>query len=232
MNELQQLANLLHLLHHRNKNQHRRGIWWRHFSTFRKRLRQLLADSRSLHQVPTTHLERHHKAARDDGVKRSISQRLALWRDVLVPKWHHAFSQVVADGRFAVLGLVLLAGLAQACAILGVTVEMEALAREEVEKGLPRCRGEASTELSRGLSDGAIDGGEDVGEAVVREGKATLVDEVVLSDRSLASTSDPPPVVKPNRGVSRRASPTLVADKPRKKKKKANAIDDLFSKLA
>lgn len=41
---LLQHLRLLHLLHHRNKNQHRRSQWFRHFSTFRREAGRACTD--------------------------------------------------------------------------------------------------------------------------------------------------------------------------------------------
>lgn len=134
--ELQHLHSLLHLLHHRNHNQHRRSTWYRHFNLFRRRLSILLAQFATLKHVPTTNLARHKKKAEDAKLDVDIKQRLAFWRDVVVPKAQHAFGQLTSDARFAVLGVVLLAVLASVCRILGLGKVFEELGEEETRKVL------------------------------------------------------------------------------------------------
>ncbi|KAF2768475.1 hypothetical protein EJ03DRAFT_257773, partial [Teratosphaeria nubilosa] len=135
---LQHLSDLLHIFHHRNKNQHRRSTWWRHFSIFRRQLTCLGNEMTSLHEVPTTHLEKTKKKFRDQQIRKQLDQRIPFWQDVMVARWQHAFSQIAADGRFSVLGLVLLATLAEACRITGITAAIEDLGQAEVEKVLAK----------------------------------------------------------------------------------------------
>ncbi|KAK5108292.1 hypothetical protein LTR62_008607 [Meristemomyces frigidus] len=239
---LQHFTDVLHLLHHRNKNQHRRSVWWRHFSMFRKRLKQVVLALRSLRATPTTHLARTKKRVEDERIKTILEQSLVVWRDVLVPKWQHAFSQVVADGRFSVLGLVLLGILAEACRLLAITAAFDDLGQEEVEKVLEQFAAEEGVQAGCTLD-------EDLGEVLTRTSE--VVDPRVRSgaarvqtttERSVAPDIDKKALV-PTR-VSR-TGPTAVSgsssaskiisglrtEKKKKKAKKGDAIDDLFGGL-
>ena len=215
---LQHLLDILHLFHHRNKNQHRRSIWWRYFSTFRRQLNALVVEARRLHEAPTSHLERSRKKTRDQETKTNLAERCIFWRDTLVPKWQNSFSQIVADGRFAVLGLVLLAALAEACQITDITTAYEDLGQEEVEKVLEQFSEEHWMEgIETDAGSSVL--GEDLGEAVSRDDTdRTLVPIVTSSERH---------------GNTVRQIITAASDDrpPRTKRKKANAIDDLFSGL-
>lgn len=219
---LEHIADLLHLFHHRNKNQHRRSIWWRHFSTFRRQLNALVEDIRGLNKIPTTHLERTKKKARDKETQNKISERLTFWQDVLVSKWQNAFSQAVADGRFSVLGLVLTAALAQVCQIVGITTTFEDLGQTEVEKVLDEFSREQSWD-DGGHANVSADGEEDVGQVVARG-------EVKADDRFDTNT-----VPHGHKKIVRdkaTAKPSKATTQPaRKKRRKGNAIDDLFSGL-
>lgn len=238
--ELQHLADLLHLFHHRNNNQHRRATWYRHFSTFRKQLNLLNLDIATLNAAPATHLERSRKLKRDVEVKGLIQRRVEVWKDVYVEKWFLAFSQVVADGRFAVLGLVLLGALAGVCETVGVTGLLEG-------EGEERCR-EAIERFGREVADGREGGlpavGEDVGVAVRREGHDSDVQAVAERRPAIADSKHPaltttkrripalegdaPPAPPPKRSAP--SVETKAVRKP-KKRKKGDAIDDLFSGL-
>ncbi|THV99610.1 hypothetical protein D6D27_00843 [Aureobasidium pullulans] len=134
--DLQHLHALLHLLHHRNHNQHRRSTWYRHFNIFRRHLATVLTHLSTLAHVPTTHLARHKKKAEDEALRLRIQQTLAFWRDVLVPKSQHAFGQLIADGRFAVLGVVLMAVLGNVCRVFGLVGVYEELGEEETRRAL------------------------------------------------------------------------------------------------
>lgn len=169
--ELQHLSDILHLLHHRNHNQHRRSSWYRHFSIFRRHLSTLLLHLAVLAEQPTTNLAKHRKKVTDARTHASIQADLAFWRDVLMPKWQHAFAQVVADGRFAVLGVVLLAALAQVGRIVGLDRIYESMGELEIQRVLEQFArdewvgddgGDDGVEVERKVGD------EDFGEAVLR----------------------------------------------------------------
>lgn len=83
--ELRTLHNLLHLLFHRNRNQHRRSIWWRAFSSFRRELGRLLGETAQLELlvVPGKGV-----AERRECVQQRLESRLRFWQDVMVEKWY------------------------------------------------------------------------------------------------------------------------------------------------
>ncbi|TKA29969.1 hypothetical protein B0A54_15522 [Friedmanniomyces endolithicus] len=233
---LQHLSDLLHLFYHRNQNQHRRSIWWRPFSTFRKQVRTLCAQLESLQEVPTTHLARSKKKAQDQQATDQVKQTLAFWRDALVPKWQHAFSQVAADGRFAVLGLVLLGTLAEVCRIVGITAAFEVLGQTEVEKVLERFTEEGFEE--RNDVRPSISGGqaEDVGELVTRHFVGLDVPStppVAEAGVKQAQASQQLTQSTPRRNGLKPSSKSSVEPpaKTRRRGKKGDAIDDLFSGL-
>ncbi|KAK4992007.1 Ribonuclease MRP protein subunit rmp1 [Elasticomyces elasticus] len=246
--ELAHLSALLHLIHHRNHNQHRRSTWYRHFGTFRRELRKLLASLNSINAPLAPGVKRSEKAKQDRSSNALIRRRLDFWQDLQVPKWHHAFSQLVASGRFAASGIALLAVLGQA----------------EVEKVLARFAeeewGEAGVKVSP--SDGAGGITEDVGEFVQREAplvktlqphevrsedfghavdKSNVHATVAATTENDASTSQLSDAVAGDRqrAVSTISLPSVSVTsvlreptRPKKKRKKnMNAIDELFSAL-
>lgn len=276
LEQLTHLSALLHLLHHRNKNQHRRSIWYRHFSLFRRHLSHLLTDYTFLSSQPATNLEKTRKKAREPEFRTRIEQRLDFWETVLVPKWSRVFSQVVADGRFSVIGVVLVAILASACQITGLTAKFEDLGQLEVERVLEEFGREAWAGEARGLegiSDdevGQAAAREDAGIAVAREDEgeavAREIDEGDQATREDASELVLPPVADEtshmksfgneetsalgpigavdklsekdcSKGVpalkKTKKRPADVDGKParKKKRKKGDTIDDLFSGL-
>ncbi len=218
---LEHLSDMLHLSNHRNKNQHRRSIWWRHFSSLRHHLSEVIIDQRGLNEVPTTHLEQTRKVADDKARKIRLSHRKDLMQDVLVPKWHNAFSQLIADNRFAVLGVVLLAVLSQTCLIMGITKYYEDLGQREVERVLEEF-GDTywQDEMSREQSGTMT---EEIGEVVARGDE----NEPVPSTVPIAQTLKPEDSARTELSTRRKVS----SQPPKKKRKKANAIDDLFGGL-
>ncbi|OQO03473.1 hypothetical protein B0A48_10137 [Cryoendolithus antarcticus] len=136
VDELAHFSSLLHLFHHRNKNQHRRSIWYRHFSIFHRQLNKLLSLLTTIAATPTTYTERAKHKARLPELQTRITQTLNFWQDALVPKWAHAFGQLIADGQFAVLGMVLTGVMAGVCGTLGINARLEktGVAIEEAEQ--------------------------------------------------------------------------------------------------
>lgn len=218
---LQHLSDLLHLFHHRNRNQHRRSIWWRHFSVFRKQSNLLLEDIKKLNEVPRTHLERSRKKTHDKQIQTRITERLEFWQNVLVAKWQSSFSQIIADGRFASLGLVLVAILAQVCQITAITTALDDLGQVEVEKVINKF-GQEDWQADLEHDDEHAQRDEDVGVAILRDSQA-LED---VRDESLTLTT------AESASKSEHKRKTLKSEpKAKKRRKNGNAIDDLFSGL-
>jgi hypothetical protein len=136
LRDLRSQSSILHLLHHRSKNQHRRSPWYRHFSTFRKQLLLLLAEL-DPEVSPTLASPPSQQAKVFAENLRKAEARLGFWAEVMVGKWYAAFGQLVWDTQFAVLGLALLAGLGKVVKVLGVLERMKKGAeRELVGSGL------------------------------------------------------------------------------------------------
>lgn len=215
---LQRLSDLLHLFNHRNKNQHRRSIWWRQFSTFRHQLDSLCADITSLNEVPTTNLDRTKKKVNDARIMSNTEKRLAFWQETMIGKWQHAFSQLVADGRFSVLGLVLLAVLSEVCKVVGITTQLEELGRSEMEKVLEEF----------GREEWGVDGAatrnldsarEDLGEVIRRD----PVEEPATKAPAPTALPTPP------KAAPKRTKEPSTKPRTKKRKKGGDAIDDLFN---
>ncbi|KAF3020055.1 hypothetical protein E8E15_008475 [Penicillium rubens] len=92
MDEILTVHSMLHLIFHRNKNQHRRTKWWKWLSILK---RATLDFARS-------------------GVKSHLATHV-------IPRCYIAFSTVVADNQFSALGVVLLAVLARLSKITGIS---------------------------------------------------------------------------------------------------------------
>ena len=170
LSQLTHFSSLLHLLHHRNHNQHRRSPWYRHFSLFRRHLTSLLSDYTALTSTPTTNLERARLKTQSPALHKRAAQRLAFWQDVLVARWQRAFSQVVADGRFSVLGLVMLGVLGGVCRVVGVTEGLEMEGQAKIERVLEEFGREALGDDERGFGEVVGRGGDGEGCVVVARG--------------------------------------------------------------
>ncbi|CAG8901921.1 unnamed protein product [Penicillium egyptiacum] len=94
--EILEVHSMLHLIFHRNKNQHRRAKWWKWLSILK---RATLDFARS-------------------GVKSHLATHV-------IPRCYIAFSTVLADNQFSTLGIVLLAVLARLSKITGISHQLK-----------------------------------------------------------------------------------------------------------
>jgi len=221
-------AALLHLLHHRNKNQHRRSLWYRALQSFLRELRRLLAA-----------------LALPD--RASASARLAFWAATpLLAHWHTSFTQLVASTQFAALGLALLGVLARVCRVTGLAAFLVRRASEqgrvraereerEVREVLERFAGEVQLEgadlgvvvernVGRGEGEGGVGGVQAGGSEVVAKlevrGEDARGGESVGRKRKVVEAG----------GVSMENG-AKAKRKTKKKRKEVNAIDALFAGL-
>ncbi|KAJ6186347.1 hypothetical protein N7519_007648 [Penicillium mononematosum] len=174
MDEILAVHSMLHLIFHRNKNQHRRTKWWKWLSILK---RATLDFARS-------------------GVKSHLATHV-------IPRCYIAFSTVVADNQFSALGIVLLAVLARLSKITGIS-------HQKMEPVTTKSKMTVAKE--------------DLGERIRRIDNAPLAPvRISHSDSKVSKVSKEKTTGKSTEdGVSKTTS---------KKKKKKNAIDDLFSGL-
>lgn len=121
---------LIHLLFHRNKNQHRLLKWWQWIATLRRNLSKLLFE----HDLITTAKTTPNRNAAVANYK----ARLEFMRKIVVPSAYAAFGTVIAMKSFAPLGLVLTGVLARVWKIIKPTEEeLEAAERELAAQAAP-----------------------------------------------------------------------------------------------
>ncbi|KAL1608333.1 Ribonuclease MRP protein subunit rmp1 [Paraconiothyrium brasiliense] len=109
--QLKDIHALLDKLFIRNRNQHRRNHWFKSLWHFRKEMRLLVE-------------EMEHKKKK--GAAEQIVLRLKYWDE-------KHFTQLVAVGPFAALGLALMASVARVCRITGITAVYEEMASDDVK---------------------------------------------------------------------------------------------------
>ncbi|KAJ6149958.1 hypothetical protein N7471_001157 [Penicillium samsonianum] len=175
--EILAVHSILHLIFHRNKNQHRRTKWWKWLSILK---RATLDLARS-------------------GVKSHLATHV-------IPRCYIAFSTVVADNQFSTLGIVLLAALARLSKITGISELKQPVTSKS--KFTP------------------IVAKEDLGERIRRIDNAPLPPVKISSDSKVSKFSKASKVSEPTEKLTEDVSKSTS-----KKKKKKNAIDDLFSGL-
>jgi len=120
------------------------------------------------------------------------------------------FSTVVADGQFSTLGTVLLATLARLTRVTGVDRDLKKLSQAE-SKDSRIFRPNIKTPANK----------EDVGEPVHR------TEDIPRRAKDPESRNPPAPFTHPHDAV--KTARTVEAEAPKKKKRKKNAIDDLFA---
>ncbi|KAJ5545351.1 hypothetical protein N7535_006259 [Penicillium sp. DV-2018c] len=95
--EILAVHSMLHLIFHRNKNQHHRAKWWKWLSIL--------------------------KRATLDLVRSDVESQKHLATQI-IPRCYIAFSTVVADNQFSTLGVVLLSALARLSKLTGISHQM------------------------------------------------------------------------------------------------------------
>ncbi|KAF2031406.1 hypothetical protein EK21DRAFT_63245 [Setomelanomma holmii] len=144
------IQHLLDKIFVRNKNQHRRSHWWKGLHAFRKQLALLLTDM---------------QLSKEKEKEAKLEARLRYWDQDMIHQWYYQFSQLVAVGPFAMMGLVMMASVARVCRISGITAVYEEIASAEMQGVLS-----ASDELA--LAEefaGVLDGEEEWDEGIVVE---------------------------------------------------------------
>lgn len=255
--ELRKLSHLTHILYVRNKNQHRRSHWWRHLNVFRRQLRALCEEvvpdppaSATKLAIPSPGISLLD--ARPDVKYATVDfslevtgagqQRIDAWDQIYLSKWYSAFGQILAERRFAALGITLLAVLSRISHIIGLNRFLAELADESSD--IPEGH-EAMVLTSRALAE-IPSTGDDLGEIVERRpstsqrrdsidghGRHAFMEEEREKTLRRAGSADAPEMLgswtTPQESEDDNSKP-----KPRKRKnmkKKSNAIDDLFDGL-
>ncbi|KAL2816370.1 hypothetical protein BDW59DRAFT_175817 [Aspergillus cavernicola] len=202
--EILNIHSILHLIFHRNKNQHGRTKWWKWLSILKRTVWNLALSLNSSTKAEARSSAEFYK------------QYLA---DLVVPRCYLAFSVVIADVQFSTLGTILLATLARLAKSTGMDKELKS--RPQIET----IRYDVSSPHMKIFKEK-----EDVGEALVRDKEPS--DDITTS--SGIQQTPQPVLVDSGSAVSSKASVTKDLDTPKpkkKKKRKKNAIDDLFDGL-
>ena len=232
LQDLKSQWSILHLLHHRSQNQHRRSAWYRHFNVFRKQLRLVIDEldpDVSADALPSRKFKVYKEAMR------KVELRLQWWADVVVEKWYCAFVGLIGDKQFAVLGLTLLAALGRAVQVLNVQEKMEdrgdgggmkqdltdAARRQGKEYDVERDAVVVDHDLGVPVerTDDASGEGDDIGVAVSRD-----MVESQNGEKEIPSRREDEDEVDE---ASSKSTPAKTRSS-KKKRKRGDEIDDLF----
>ncbi|KLJ08908.1 hypothetical protein EMPG_15671 [Blastomyces silverae] len=110
----------LHLLYHRNKNQHRGTKWWKWLAMLKRSMSALLRAVRRWEWEWD-----EGDGDEDGGFRAKVLEMMRYMHVYVVPRCYVAFSTVVADTQFSALGVVLLAVLAQAAQAVALAEEYQ-----------------------------------------------------------------------------------------------------------
>ncbi|OKL56751.1 hypothetical protein UA08_07881 [Talaromyces atroroseus] len=179
---LQKTFSTVHLVYHRNKNQHGKTAWWKWLSILRRSLLKLLL----LHPA-------------EKNKKRQIMLISKYLHTQVIPNAYVAFSTVVADGQFSTLGTVLLAALAQTKKII-LPLPQPKPNHSEINQLPPSS-----------ITTKTNDADDDFGTPIRRAPEHDAVELPKINEQP--------------------AEPKKVKKSKAKKKKSANAIDDIFNAL-
>lgn len=192
---------ILHLLYHRNHNQHRVAVWWSSLEMLHLHTRKLLLllDAYAAAPKYKTKARLHQQAL---GVARFLVRRVCV-------KCLYTFNTIIALGHFVPLGMTLVAAVS---AIRALATEID---------GPQDSRANPLIENHQTKQDSADDIGEEIVEVKADVAAAPEIPEqVVLAPEKTA--------VKPK---TRRPAPDeeqRTKKKKKKAKKSKNAIDDIF----
>lgn len=92
--DLTTFCDMLHLVHHRNVNQHRHSIWWRSFSVFRRELSHFVAEYNT-YQPPAASAGPKPSAKASKVAARRAAARLEAWKNDHVPRWYLYVSRLL-----------------------------------------------------------------------------------------------------------------------------------------
>ncbi|KKZ64981.1 hypothetical protein EMCG_09107 [[Emmonsia] crescens] len=113
---LKPIHTTLHLLYHRNKNQHGGAKWWKWLAMLKRSMGELVRAVRRWERVrdDDDDDEEEEEEEGGGGFRAKVLERMRYMHVWVVPRCYVALSTVVADKQFSALGVVLLAVLAQA----------------------------------------------------------------------------------------------------------------------
>lgn len=139
--ELKGLGEMLQRIFVRNKNQHRRSHWWKALKGFKRELGLVLGELAALQaatSISTSTSTSTSNSNSKPALTRRLEARLRVLGEEKMHAWYMTFTQLVAAGQFAPVGLVLMAAAARAAKLLGVTDVYEEIASADMRAVLDR----------------------------------------------------------------------------------------------
>lgn len=193
----------IHLVYHRNNNQHRKTRWWRQFNIFKRSINRIL---RHLNKGSGHERKKGESVSLQDIVEGpQVQSLIKKFLKFQLPSIYREFQNVLTIGQFVTLAVVLI-GLLARCRSLLLTLQSEK-EREREEEG----ERERETIIDEMSSIKTID--EDLGmEVEIQEKQPSIETKIIDQDVAIMDLVD-------------------ITDKKKSKKskkKKKSAIDDIF----
>lgn len=209
--QLRQESRLLHLLYHRNKNQHRAAIWWKQFNILKRNVTQVIEQMEKV---------LYGKLAVDRNYIVLYNQITRLVKKQL-GKMYYDFNGVISLGQFVTLGLVLVGMLSRIYNLY--TKILESLSEQFIRVGCTKRRERLNHNENRLLIESQLEKitNEEVGVAINDE---LSIDVSHISQEHELYKSNIPESVKGTMATYDKRT----SKKKEKKRKKKSAIDELF----
>lgn len=200
----------IHLVYHRNNNQHRKTHWWRQFSIFKRSINRIL---QRLNRSGGNRRKKENASLQDIVEEPEVQMLIRKFLKFQLPSIYREFQNVLTMGQFVTLAVVLI-GLLARCRSLLLKLQSE----EEGEGEGERER-ESVTAIDEMRFIKKVD--EDLGMEVVIEeeevGEGEHSIETKIVDQDIATIDF---VDNTDKKKSKKKS--------KKKKKKKSVIDDIF----
>lgn len=218
---------ILHLIYHRNHNQHRALIWWRYLNIIHRNVRKILKIIIDLESIKSSQKIRQKK-------QQILDIIMYLRKRKVFTKAYYEFNGIIALGQFVTLGLALVGNLSKIYCILLSFKGLDRILKPDVV-------GETSVILSEYSKD------DDLGEIVDFDNESEdlqlkrkfEIDEYEASKKVKAVGNEIDDIfsAKKEKSKSKKKLDSanlrndIFKDRSvdKKKKKKHNEIDDIFT---
>ncbi|GMM29512.1 hypothetical protein DAMA08_022570 [Martiniozyma asiatica (nom. inval.)] len=238
LNSLTTEYQILHLIYHRNKNQHGSQFWWKHINLLHRHLRRLIQLILDLEEWPNNHKVKFHKITKSFKIENiSIDKNhlnLAIEKEIryivkkVLPGCYWAFMGIIELGQFINIGFALIGVLGRSWSILSEIVVDLPKPKQEIIHLL-----EVEKKTNKILDE---EFGEELGTVINIEEyiETKTIDstfyEGAHSDKAASNNSDTKVLTKPVKIKETKIKKEKQKQKQKQKKKKnaKTAMDDIF----
>lgn len=228
--QLKKEYGILHLIYHRNHNQHRVLIWWKYLNIIHRHVRKILKFLIDLELIKNSQKIRQKKQQILDIIKYLIKRKVFT-------KAYYEFNGIIALGQFVTLGLALLGNLSKIYCILRSFKGVDIICKPNIIDEAPVIHLEQSGIDDLGEIVDLDKGSENLQLkrkfAVDDESKGTKetgineIDDLFSTKKTKTKSKKKIGHTDPMDDIFKDLK--CSEDKKKKKKKKRNEIDDIFN---